>query len=146
MDGTVGLWDVAALQLEATLPGSPKSYRIVYSADGRLLAAAIDKTVRVWAVDTRTDNGTLGLGSTVYGLAFSPDGTRLACGCADNTIHLLDVGRLQEVAELRGHTGYVHAVQFSPDGTRLASASGDFTVRIWDTLSVQARAQAEAPR
>jgi WD40 repeat protein len=39
----------------------------------------------------------------------------------------------EEVAELLGHTGYVHAVVFSPDGKRLMSGSGDHTVRIWET-------------
>ena len=50
--------------------------------------------------------------------------------------------RRQQVAELRGHTDYVHAVAWSPDGTRLVSGSGDFTVRVWDSLSIQARARA----
>ena len=48
------------------------------------------------------------------------------------------------VAELHGHTDYVHAVAWSPDGTRLVSGSGDFTVRIWDSLSVQERAARSA--
>jgi WD40 repeat protein len=77
----------------------------------------------------------------VYGVAFSPDGTRLAAACRDNTVRLWDVAAHEEVAELRGHTDYVHAVAFSPDGTRLASASGDFDVRLWDTLSPQGRAR-----
>jgi WD40 repeat protein len=80
-------------------------------------------------------------------MAFSPDGTRLAAGCKDNTIRLLDVAKRQEVAELRGHSDYVHAVAWSPDGTRLVSGSGDFTVRIWDSLRVQERARSRpAPR
>ena len=77
----------------------------------------------------------------MYGLAFSPDGTRLAIGSGDNTIRLWDVASRQEVCQLRGHDSYVHAVAFSPDGTRLASASGDMTVRIWDTLPPSVRAQ-----
>jgi WD40 repeat protein len=75
----------------------------------------------------------------VYGLAFTPDGTRLATGCADNSIRFWDVPTCQEVAELRNHGAYVKALAFSPDGTRLASASGDFTVRLWDTLSARER-------
>src|SRR5205823_835665 len=70
-----------------------------------------------------------------------PDGTRLATGCADNTIRLWDVATGQEVAELRGHAAYVHAVAFSPDGTRLVSGSGDFTVRLWDAVAPAVRAR-----
>jgi WD40 repeat protein len=83
------------------------------------------------------------LGSVVYGVAFSPDGTRPAAGCRDNTVRLIDVARRQEVVALRGHSDYVHAVAWSPDGTRLASGSGDSTVRIWDRLSHRERAAAE---
>jgi len=81
------------------------------------------------------------MGSVVYGVAFNPAGKRLAAGCADNTIRLLDVAKRQEVAELRGHSDYVHAVAWSPDGTRLVSGSGDGTVRLWDSLPIQARAR-----
>ena len=88
----------------------------------------------------------MNVGSKVYGVAFSPDGTRLALGCADTTIRLIDVATRQEVAGLRGHTDYVHAVAWSPDGTRLVSGSGDFTVRVWDSLSIQARARAVPAR
>jgi WD40 repeat protein len=78
-------------------------------------------------------------GTHVYGVAFTPDGTRLACACADNSIRFWDVRTHQEVAELRGHVNYVHQVAFSPDGTRLVSGSGDHSVRIWDTLASQER-------
>ena len=79
-------------------------------------------------------------------MAFSPDGTRLAAGCDDNTVRLLDVASREQVAELRGHTDYVHAIDWSPDGTRLVSGSGDFTVRVWDALSPAVRAKrAEGP-
>jgi WD40 repeat protein len=80
----------------------------------------------------------------VASVAFSPDGTRLAAGCKDNTIRLIDVASRQQVAELHGHTDYVHAVAWSPDGSRLVSGSGDYTVRICDALSAQEQARRAA--
>jgi WD40 repeat protein len=82
----------------------------------------------------------------VLGLAFNPEGTRLATACGDHTIRLWDVATGKEVCELRGHEAYVHAVAFSPDGTRLASASGDSTVRIWDTVPQFMRTHPPADR
>ena len=76
-------------------------------------------------------------------MAFSPDGTRLAAACRDNTVHLVDAASRQQVAELRGHTDYVHTVDWISDGTRLVSGSGDFTVRVWDTLPPSVRARAK---
>ena len=84
--------------------------------------------MRVAETRTLRELASLYNGTTVYTVAFSPDGTRLAVGCKDNTIRLWDLKSYQQVAELRGHTDYVHAVAFSPDGTQLVSGSGDSTV------------------
>jgi WD40 repeat protein len=114
---------------------------VAFSADGKLLASASsDKTIRLWDPQTHEQLQVIPLGTNVYCVAFSPDGTRLAAGCGDNTVRLLDVASRQQVAELRGHSDYVHAVAWSPDGTRLVSGSGDTTVRVWDSLSPADRA------
>ena len=147
-DGTVRLWDVASHASVAVLRGHTDTvWRVAFSADGKLLASvSSDNSIRLWDVKARASLAVIPMGSTVYGLAFSPDGTRLAAGCRDSTVRLIDVASRQQVAELHGHSDYVHAVAWSPDGTRLASASGDFTVRVWDSLSAQERARREVEK
>jgi WD40 repeat protein len=142
-DQTIRLWDAATHDTVAVLRGHTGHVcRVAYSADGALLVScSLDRTVRFWDVPTHRELAVVPLGSQVFAVAFSPDGRRLAAGCRDGTIRLLDVARRQEVAELRGHTDYVHAVAWSPDGTRLVSGSGDFTVRLWDSLPGQERAR-----
>jgi len=142
-DGTIHLWDVATHAPVAVLRGHTGLVcRVAFSADGKLLAScSLDKTILLWDVQTHEQLAMIPAGGVMYDVAFSPDGTRLAAGCIDNTIRLFDVARRQQVAELRGHTSYVHAVAWSPDGTRLVSGSGDFTVRVWDSLTVQERAR-----
>jgi WD40 repeat protein len=68
---------------------------------------------------------------TVWGVCFSPDGTRLATASEDRTAKVWDARTGQELLTLKGHTGAVHCVCFSPDGTRLATASQDGTVKVW---------------
>lgn len=82
-----------------------------------------------------------GHSDVVYGVAFHPDGTRLASAARDGVICLWDVARGEELVRLRGHTEFVWSLAFSPDGTTLASGSGDATVRLWDTAPLKMRYQ-----
>jgi len=137
----VRIWDVKEKEPIRVLEGHETSvYALTVSHDGQWLASAsMDGTVRLWDTTTWTEAAKLNHGVNVYGVAFSPDGTRLACACANNTIRLWDLSKRQLVAELHGHTKYVHHVAWSPDGTRLISASGDTTLRVWDSLSIRER-------
>ena len=69
----------------------------------------------------------------VRGVAFSPDGSRLASVAQDHTLRLWEPATGREIAVARGQQGEsVAAVAFSPDGRRLASGGDDGSVRLWD--------------
>lgn len=73
------------------------------------------------------------LPQAVLSVAFSPDGTHIASGSADNTVRLWDAVTGQPSGRpMEGHTDFVIRVAFSPDGSLLASVSLDGTVRLWD--------------
>jgi len=86
---------------------------------------------------TRMTRALTGHEDYVVGVAFSPDGTRLATASFDNTARLWDLPIGKCVHILAGHTEPVNGVAFSPDGTHLATASFDNTARLWNPATGQ---------
>jgi WD40 repeat protein len=74
----------------------------------------------------------------VVGVAFSPDGQRLATAGYDGTTRVWDMAGGRGARTLQGqHTGPVNSVTVTPDGQRIITAGMDGTVRLWDTVSGQ---------
>jgi WD40 repeat protein len=79
----------------------------------------------VWDAESGKELQTLrGHSESVAGVAFSPDGKRLATASWDHTAKVWDADSGKELLTLRDHSGVVDCVAFSPDGKRLATASG----------------------
>jgi WD40 repeat protein len=75
----------------------------------------------------------------INGLAFSPDGARLATVSDDHAVRLWDPKAPAASRILAGHTDEVWGVAFSPDGSRLVTTSKDLSIRIWDLETGQSR-------
>ncbi len=98
--------------------------------DGPLYTAVAERASTVKIITGHT--------GAVNGVAFRPDGHRLATVGHDRTVRVWDAETGQPVgAPLTGHEDSVIGVAFSPDGRRLASASLDNTARIWDAETGQ---------
>jgi WD40 repeat protein/serine/threonine protein kinase len=81
-----------------------------------------------------------GHGSGAMGVAFSPDGKRVASASATlfNTMGEIKIWDRQTgrvIHTLHRHFGPAVGVAFSPDGKRLVSAGWDRTVMVWDAVT-----------
>ncbi|MBK9182257.1 MAG: PD40 domain-containing protein [Ignavibacteria bacterium] len=84
----------------------------------------MDRTARIWDASTGTLIRTLtGHTSRVRGVAFSPDGSKIATASDDKTAKYGTQIPGLLIRTLTGHTTNLAGVAFSPDGSRIATAS-----------------------
>ena len=107
--------DNQRIVIAAGTPGQVGEAKVFQIADGKLLADLV----------TTEDS--------VFGVALSPDGNRLATCGADRTVHIFDVATWKEEVLIEDHADWVMDVAWSPDGKRIATASRDKTSKVFDS-------------
>jgi WD40 repeat protein len=136
---TATVWDATTGSLLGAPLNIPGITCMAFSTDGHriVFGDGPHETVRIWDVDSGKPIGALLTGhiSTVFSVAFSPDGRRIVSGSGDGTLRIWDADTGRQIgAPLSGHSAPVRSVAFSPDGHRVVSGSmvNDDTVRLWN--------------
>jgi len=134
------LWDAQTGVLRKRLGGfADRVVALGFSPNGKLLATGggtptQDGEIKIFDVPT----GNLvteiknGHSDTVFGVSFSPDGTKLATCAADKFVKVFDVPSGKFVKAFEGHTHHVLDVAWKADGKVLASAGADNVIKVWD--------------
>ena len=137
-DQTVKLWNIKTGENIHTYRGG--GYSVAFSRDGKTLASAGWRGIKLWEVDTHKNISSLKMHrADIRRLVFSPDSRILAWGNGDQVklwkhasgslLGFVGLG----ITTLKGHTDEVHSVAFSPDGKTLASTVRHGRVKLWDT-------------
>jgi outer membrane protein assembly factor BamB len=133
------------LRARKTIPAKFVWAPVVFSPDGTMLAVSEFKKIRLWDVNKSKERMVLGgHRNTVYCVAFSSDGKRLAAVGGHGNLKraeakIWDLETGHEVASMQGHTGRIMGVDFAPDGSTVVTGSDDATVRLWDAATGKER-------
>jgi WD40 repeat protein len=148
-DQNILLWDVSGHRLAKTgefltaHQGFINS--LAFHPNGNILVSGgADFLLRVWNVSNRQNPVALGGPSgpqndSITGVAFSPDGQKLASSSRDGKVVLWDWtgSSLQNPQTLSGHNVPVLSVIFSPDGRQLASAGTNGSIILWNVSTLE---------
>jgi len=124
------------------LPGlSDRILSLVFSKDGSLLVAAggtasLFGEVQIWDVAAGKLKRSLTLtGDTVFGASISPDASRIAVGCTDNSVRILNASSAKELFKIGNHENWVLGTIFGVDGKRIVSVGRDRAAKLTDATS-----------
>ena len=126
------------------LPGrADRILSIAFSADGNLMIAgggtpARFGEIQFWAPREgrllRTAEVT---GDTVFGASLSPDASKVAVGCADNTVRAFESATGKELYKISAHENWVLGTAFGMDSKRLVSVGRDRAAKLIDAEAGQ---------
>lgn len=115
---------------------SPRINTVRFSPDGTRIAAAAGTPgelgeLQIWNVAS----GSLELSKivtydTIGGLAWTPDGQRVAVGCNDNTVRGFDVETGEQFLFQGAHEDWIRDTVFTADGKHLVSVARDMTCKL----------------
>jgi WD40 repeat protein len=148
---TIAIWDLASGHPTAFCRGSPYTINaLTFSPDGTLLASAGRSITKLW--DSATGRLLLDLhrDNFLTGLAFSPDGKKLAVSTmtlfgTPGRVAIWDLQSGRGTQTLRGLSSPVELVRFSPDGRSIAAFTHNCQVALWDLASGRLQVKVQLP-
>lgn len=123
--------------LRARLLGeSPRIESLAFSPDSSRLAVSAGAPARfgeiqVWEVPGTNELQSWKLGTdSLFGVSWSPEGSRLAFGSADKSVRIIGVSDGQEQMKFDNHSDWTFRTVWTADGTRLLSGSRDRALKL----------------
>jgi len=116
--------------------GADRILSIAFSADGNLMIAGGGTPARFGEIqfwDPREGKllrAAEATSDTVFGASLSPDASRVAVGCADNTVRVFETGTGKELYKISTHENWVLGTTFGVDSKRLVSVGRDRVAKL----------------
>jgi WD40 repeat protein len=136
-NGQVEAWDLPGGRLVLDRPGRPIS-DVEYDSSGReLVTLTQGASITVWDAPDGRELRQFGVCSSPFSASPSPDGSKIAVGCGDDSVGVYDATTGELLTRLPASTEVIDSVSFSPDGKSIITAVGGSGspggVQIWSS-------------
>jgi WD40 repeat protein len=120
---------------------SPQEPLVGFSPDGRYVAVASEREIKLWALADPASPPTVltAPAAEIDALAFSPDGRAIAALDSDAALRLWAIDQPQAAPTLLAGSERSATLAFSPDGRSLVEGGQDAQIRLWSLSVPQAR-------
>lgn len=148
-NASIQVWDSTNGQKMTIYEGHsrvlPSTFHALWSPDGTRIASTsmslnfFDETIHIWNVHDGRRLSKINLRDTFIkssspgGIAWSPDGTRIA-GAWNRAVQIFHADTGRRILTYAEHTGWISTVRWSPDGKYLASIESQ-TIHVWDAIT-----------
>ncbi|MDQ3366314.1 MAG: hypothetical protein M3680_12890 [Myxococcota bacterium] len=116
-------------QVATTQPVASTIAGLAFTPSGKSLGAACYGGVCLFDPLTGRPTRKLEWRGSMISIAFAPDGSVVACGCQDNSVHFWRIASGKD-AQMSGYPAKPRSLSFSHDGRWLATA-GDAAISLW---------------
>ncbi len=133
----IELRTLPSFSLVREIPVESTAQTIALDPTGTNVAIHRPSTIDIVSLESNERTHQLDFPAVAIVMSFSPDGQKLALGCRDGTIRIVDldhIGAEDAVAyrTLESHTSIVVNLNWHPQGNLLASSSMDGESLLWD--------------
>ncbi|KAK6533777.1 hypothetical protein TWF694_002707 [Orbilia ellipsospora] len=108
---------------------------VVFSPDGKYLAAKYGSTVAIWDIESEGLVLNIDSGNEASSVQFLPDGKQFISGSAHSTVTIWDIETGLPVRNFEGHNRRILDATISPNGEMIASSSDNGFIIVHDISS-----------
>jgi WD40 repeat protein len=130
----VRIWDAAnRRELKTLITGSFSRVCVSWKPGGKYCVVSTEENIRIYDTETwKIVNRLRGHQATIYDIAYSSDGRRIASSSEDKTIKIWDAETGKEIRTITGQR-YFRDMAWKPNTKQLAAVTPDGGIKIWDS-------------